>query len=217
MKRLLFVALLAAACSPADAPAPAGGTVHAAADGAVLMVEDVPILPDEVDRVAAAIGELHPEYVQRQRRRLALTNVCLPRAAARALHPAERERAQAEALAAAAALAAGEPPPRPPEATQGNWHGLGLAVWIRLRATPVGRWSEPFEDVGRFVLVRPLAEPSPVARVGQERYELEILSFPYLAPTLVDRAVDECRLAVVDDAWGELVPEAWKHRMRGTR
>jgi hypothetical protein len=224
----LFLGLcLASACERSPAPGPSAARDAAApqplagAQDAVLWVDDVPITRAELQPLADSIGLLYPQYVERQRLRLALTNVALPRAAARARWPAEREAARAAAADCARDLSRGAPPGTPSEIEVGHWKSLGLEAWARLREAEPGVWSEPFEDVGRFQLVRLVSVEKAGERPGQETYTVEIQRFAYLPaeePTrALEAAIDAARLRVEDAAIGELVPETWKERMRGPR
>lgn len=217
--RVAGLALALAGCKPEAAPAaPPARTAHErAAPDAVLRVGAVDVRRAELEPLAQAIGLLHPEYVERQRLRLALTSVALPRAAAAARWPAERAAARAACEASAALLAAGAPPAAQPVPVEGAWKALGLETWRRVRAAPSGAWSEPFEEVGAFRLARRLdGAPDAPARAP---LRAEILSFPYLPPegatSALEDALDRAELEIVDPAFGELVPESWKHRMRG--
>ncbi len=183
----------------------------------MLRVGAVDVRRAELEPLAQAIGLLHPEYVERQRLRLALTNAALPRAAAAARWPAERAAARAACEASAAALAAGAPPAAQPVRVEGAWKALGLETWRRVRAAPLGAWSEPFEEVGAFRLARRL-EGAPDAP-AREPLRAEILSFSYLPPegatSALQNAIERAEMQVVDPAFDELVPESWKNRMRG--
>ena len=51
-------------------------------------------------------------------------------------------------------------------------------------------------------------------------FTLEILDYPYLeaesSARSLDAAVERSLLTVTASAWGDLVPEEWKYRMRGS-
>ena len=142
------------------------------------------------------------------------TKVALPRAAARARWPAEHEAARAAAAECAQDLAEGRAPRTPSEIEVGNWKSRGLEAWARLRDAEPGVWSEAFEDVGRFLVLRLVSVEKAGERPGQETYMVEIHRFAYLPaedPTrALDGAIDASRLRVQDPAFGELVPEGWK-------
>ena len=204
-----------------DPGAGAAPTAERAAEvpGTVLRVDDLSVTAGEVDRIAEWIERLYPSHTRAHARRVALAELVLPRAGARAAHPEARERAREACAAARRALVDGAPP-REPEIARGDWRELGFVLWSLADAQAPGAWSEPFEDVGRFVLVRrdgildEGVEP-PEART----LALSILAFPYLEDETtvadLDRMIDATRLSVLDPEWERLVPEHWKYRMRG--
>ncbi len=205
---------LVAAC--ADEPA-AGESGASWPPGTVVAVDGQPVLAAEVEPVARAIGELYPQYTEPHRRRLALTNVNLPRAAARARFPAEREAARAACERARddgdAVAGARE--------VEADWKGLGLDLWIAARGLEIGAWSEPLELVGRFARLRVRARSSESDPRAQ-RVALSLVEFPYAGipgsdlDDTVAEALAQSRLEIVDPDWSSAVPEEWKYRMRGT-
>lgn len=215
----LAVAAGVLACGPAKSgPQAADGASPDASDwpeGTVLAVNDVPILASEVAPWAEAVAQLYPEYTEVHCRRLALTNVLLPRAAARSYFGDAREAAELRCLEVAAA-----PEEHEPTATneEGTWRDLGLELWHFARQLPRGEWSEPAEFMGRFVLVR-LDDVVPGRVPQEEKLVLSWFEFPYVDPhepdTEVRTAIDAGRLVVVDPTWKDTVPEEWKHRMKG--
>jgi hypothetical protein len=199
--------LLAAACGPAEPPR-AAGAAPAWPAGTVLAVAGEPVRAQEVEPLAEDIGLLYPEYSPTHRRRLALTNGILARAAGRTSH--------AEAWAAArerARQARAQPDALEPRAVQGDWRALGLELWSAARRLEPGTWSEPLELTGRWVLVRLEGRALDARRV--ELLELELCEFPYLDPPTVEQAIAASRLEIVDPTWNATVPEDWKHRMAG--
>jgi hypothetical protein len=180
----------------------------------VLAVNDVPIRATDVSPWTDAVGLLYPEYTPINCRRLALTNVILPRAAAREYFAESRAAAERLCVEAFDALEELEDP----EGVEGTWRQLGLEMWHFARNLPVDEWSAPSELSGRWVLVK-LEEIVPGRVPGEEKLVLRRLEFPYVDPATVDNelraAVDASRLEVVDPAWNEAVPEIWKHRMKG--
>lgn len=190
--------------------------------GTVMLAGDVPILASEVDEITPLIALIEPVSSDAQLRRLALTNVVLPRALARAIAPAEREAARAQAVATLARLRGGEvlgPAPAGSsggELREGQWAELGLQVWYAAWSLPDGEWSEPIEDAGRFVLVKRLKRTdAPVP--GATRFQVEIAAFPWLdahsGGAQVDAAYDTVHLEIVDPAWRIYVPELTQYRM----
>jgi hypothetical protein len=199
-----------AGCAGEDAAAPGA----APPPGAVLLVEGLPLLAPEVAPLSADIRELYPEYSEVHARRLALTNEFLPRLAARAQEPEGWRRART------ACAEAGEPfDGLAIRVEEGTFHSLGVALWSAARHLPVGTWSPPVELTGRWLRLR-LEERVERPDPREERLRISLVDFPFLAPEAfrerVDAAVDAARLQLVDPAFCEAVPEAWKHRMRAS-
>ena len=194
--------------------------------GTVLAVNDEPISAEEVDRVAGDIAFLYPQYSEPHLRRLALTNVFLPRAAVisrhreRAAVQLERCREVAETLSsgseASTELVDAEGGITMRE-LRGDFRELGLETWALARHLEPKRWSAPLPLTGRFGLVRLAGTPE--GRPPNEILTLHILEFAYISArdeaSETDAALDASKLHVVDPAWGRLVPERWKYRMRG--
>ena len=215
----LLVAALAASCTP-PAPAPVSYTWPA---GTVLAVEGVPITAEEVDLASVYVERIHPGSSPAQLRRLALTNVALPRAVSRVLAPELYARARESALATLATVKAGQPLVGPPsdglEVSQritGGWSELGLLAWGIAMDLPEGEWSEPIEEVGHFILLRRVAHkdgPVPIAT----QVTVDAFVFPWLASDRVQREVDaaydHCKLTIVDPEWRAIVPEHTQYRM----
>jgi len=193
----------------------------------VLRVDDVRVRADEVDRVAGWIGGLYPEYTPNHRRRLALAEVVLPRAALEADRPGPR----ADALAACRRAAEGDLDARDAaawaelggllERRAGDHASLGLALWGEAHELPLDRWAGPLETPGEFLLVRPDRRLGPSSEAGAEALDLTVVAFPYVdraaGVAALDAAVERARLRIVDPAWDAIVPESWKYRMRGGR
>ncbi len=230
----LCATLLAVACGGGD-----GGhadTSERAADvapptypaGTVLALDHVPILGLDVDRVADVIEELYPEYTRPHLRRLALTNVFLPRAAVSARFDVARAAMQARVESAREGSA---------QRDEADWEALGaflddrrgghaslrLPVWVCVKDLELGAWHGPFEDVGGYFFARVL-EVLEVGRDGtKDRFgpglHVRLAVFPYLdeldRTRVIDEALEAVELHVVDPAWGALVPEAWKYKLRG--
>jgi hypothetical protein len=218
----LALALALGGCAQEDAPAAqAPAPQQSWPPGTVLAVEDLPILAEEVDRATVVVQRIERRAVDAQLRRLALTNVVLPRALTRLFAGERRDAALAEAQAALARLRSGTwVGPTPDglygEARGGNFHRLGLELWAAGTDLPEGAWSEPLEQDGSFHLVRRVAlRPSPVP-LGVE-VDLDVLAFPFTDPLSraheLEAAYDRYRLTVVDPAWRELVPELLLYRM----
>jgi hypothetical protein len=74
------------------------------------------------------------------------------------------------------------------------------------------------ETAGAFHLVRPVKHGAGDTPALIE-LTVEVYDFPYLDPehvrTQIREQLDRSRLESVDPAWWELVPTAWRHRLRG--
>ena len=194
--------------------------------GTVLAVEDRPILAEEVDQASVFVERVEPQASPPQLRRLALTNVVLPRTVARLLAPEAYERARGEAQAQLARIQtgtlAGPPGPEGRYGTleTGGWPELGLVAWGTAMDLPDEQWSGVVEEVGHFIVLRRVGReegPLPMAT----RVTVEAFVFPWLpsAELLaeVDAAYDRFQLTIVDPAWRAIVPELVQARMRARR
>jgi hypothetical protein len=210
------VALALLGCAP-ESPAPAAPTAAprnaaGAAPEVALTVDGLELRASELEPLCDDILVLYPEYSRLHARRLALTNEFLPRLAIRARDP---ERwAEARQAATAADLQAA------PARVEGTFHGLGLGLWSAVRHQAPGAWSEPLELVGRFVRAR-LDETRAAVDPREEVLVVSVLDFPFVPPAdaraAIDGAIDGARLTILDPNFDEAVPEAWKHRMRGSK
>lgn len=209
-----------APATPQTAPAPQFGA------GVVLAVDATPIEADEVDRVTVYVERIDPAAAPAHLRRLALTNVVLPRTVARVMAPEAWAKAKAEALALRQQLASGTfagpvaPDGTVGEVVEGGWGELGIESWGVATDLAKGEWSDVVEEVGLFVVLRRLERhdgPVPLAT----RLKVEAFRFPWLPlETLkgdVDAAYDSHRLVVVDPAWADYVPSVTQHRMKGKK
>lgn len=199
-----------AALERPSAPAPAPDKA--------LQVDGLGLPADAPATLCADILALYPEYSRVHALRLALTNEFLPRLAVRARHPEAWERARTACEAAGS---------RPEElesleshVEEGNFRTLGVGLWSAARHLPLLAWSEPIELTGRWVRLRPLARAESVD-AREEQLELAVIEFSFLpaegGQEAIEAAIDEARLTLMDPLFAEAVPEAWKHRMRGTK
>lgn len=213
----LLLAALAAACgggADKDAP-PSAAPAYPA--GTVLAVGGVPIAAAEVEEAVERVRLVYPDRSASFHATQALQSLVLPRAALRLAYAEPRAAARAECDAARERIRAGEDPEGPER--EGGWGRLSLHVWDTARRLEPGGWSEPFEDLGVFYLVRL------VRRGGFERYPAEevltvrVLEFGYLPagfrPPDLDAALAAARLEVVDPAYEDLVPETLRYKMKG--
>jgi hypothetical protein len=215
------VTALLAACAP-DAPATPTPVTWPA--GTVLVLNQTPISADEVDEVASIVARLQPQRALPYLRRMALTNVVLPRAAAREAFGPGRQSALAVAEAWRAALERDATPPAPiatPEAqiAEGGYEAAGMEVWNWALDCPLGVWSEPIEAVGTWRLARVL-ERAPGRWPSDVVLKLDLRTFPWGDPQNllqdVEHQLDHSKLTFVDEDWRDLVPTAWQRRLRGS-
>jgi hypothetical protein len=187
--------------------------------GTVLALDQRAIGAPEVDEAAGIIAQLQPRDSVDQLRRLALTNIVLPRCAAQAIDPEARLQAQQRAAAAQRALVAGTPlaDPRPSE-RKGAMLQLGLELWNALMPLAPGEWTPVVETPGCFQVAR-LKEKGTAPLPGQVELTAEVYDFPYLPAEdtheRIQAQLDRSRLVYVDESWRALVPIAWQHKLRG--
>lgn len=190
--------------------------------GTVLAVDDVPINVEEVDHESIWIQPIEPGVSAPQLRRLALTNIVLPRLISRLMAPSEHTAARQEADETLARLRAGEfvGPPNPEGGVgtriTGGWQELGIVAWGVALELEDGAWSEVVEDCGRFFVLRRLKRIEGVMPIAT-RVEVDLFSFPWLPledlRDSVDRAHAEHALTIVDPEWKAIVPELIQYRM----
>jgi hypothetical protein len=204
-----------AACEPPPAP-------PAWPQGTVYALDDHPIGAEEVDASADIIAQLEPESVPAQARRIALTNVVLPRAAGILVAGAKREEARERALEFKRALEGGATLDGPMlggtmQTREGVAIDIGFEAWGYATTAETGRWSEPLETIGAFEIVR-VDERTDASVPRQVRYKLRVCVVPYVDDTnlkaVIDAQLDRSRLVFVDPSWAEFIPEYWKHRLR---
>ncbi len=189
-----------------------------------MTVGEIAIHAEEVDRASATVQLIEPAASAQQLRRLAFSNIVLPRAVARALAPQKREDALREAQEKLAVLRAGKDS-TPPKSdgtigtyVEGQFPEVGLMNWAAALELEDGVWSDPIEDAGSFVLLRRLwRRDGPVPRATV--VACDALRFDWLDPDPlarrgeIDRALDVQRLRILDPAWREIVPELIQYRM----
>lgn len=210
-----MILTLAVACD--RAPAPTAEAVWP--PGTVLTLNGVAITQDAVDDVASWYAMLEPQFALPHLRRLALSNVVLPKIAAQTAEPDRRRTAEAAARAALAACRAGSPPAEPAlRASEGTWRDVDVGIWRAAIDTPVGSWTDVIESPGSFHVAR-VDELGSGRTPRETTVVLAVLDFPYLdatqGPAALDHAIDRSRLAFVDETWRDVVPTVWQHRMRG--
>ena len=225
MKTAAVIALAAfvAACNPSAADAPkAAAQAKTWPPGTVLAVDELPIGAEEVDAVSVYTERIEPHSSAPQLRRLALTNVVLPRALSRLMAPEARERARRDADEMLAKLKRDPPMPSTKEdgaygeIVTAGFTQLGIVPWGVAMDLGDGAWSDVIEEVGRFVILKRIAKidgPLPMAT----QVKVDALAFPWLPlETLrvdVEAEHDKHKLTIVDPAWSDIVPEWIQYRM----
>jgi hypothetical protein len=219
VKALLALALLALALLSSAASCEHAREEPAWPAGTVLALGDRPIPASEVDEACASFALLEPQDSIDQLRRLALTNVVLPRCAAQAIDPDARRGARERAEAVQRALSANAPV-QGAQAVERNGRmlDLGLELWFAARELPPGQWTDVVETPGCFQIARLLEKGSAPVPAGVP-LTLEVYDFPYLPPEQarerIDAQLDRSHLVYVDETWRSLVPIAWQHRLKG--
>ncbi|MCY3000578.1 MAG: hypothetical protein NTV21_02035 [Planctomycetota bacterium] len=223
----VLLALALGACQDDPPPTPdATASAPKFEPGVAFAVDNEPIHAYEVDRITVYVERIDPAAAPAHLRRLALTNVALPRAVARVMAPQAHAMAKAEAQALREQLSSGSyAGPVGPDGTigevgEGGWSELGIEPWGVAMDLAEGQWSDVIEEVGQFLVLRRLERhdgPVPTAT----RVKIEAFRFPWLPlETLkadVDAAYDSHRLVVVDPAWADYVPTVTQHRMKGKK
>jgi len=216
IQRPLLTVLLSALASGAPACSPAA-VEEVWPEGTVLVVNDEPILAEQVDRLAGWVSIIEPTATPLHLRRLALTNLVFPHLAARALSGERWRTVLDEARRTRAELVAddGTMPPggEPGEEFKGSWQELGLESFGAALETGPGRWSPVIEAPGVFRIVRLEHTSEDGVILTLSRIDFRYLSEDSLTHEL-EAALDASRLRIVDEAWREAVPLAWIHRMK---
>lgn len=216
--RVACIALAAVASGCAKEPAPKSWPA-----GTVLALDDAPISIEDVDSVADIIARIEPEDGLAQVRRVALTNVVLPRLAGQKLGGEAREKARALATEYARSLSAGQSPPAPLDGPalqriEGDFSAVGLEAWRFAIDASIGRWSDVIETVGGFELVR-VDERKTASTPRETHFVIGLYFFAYVDPKnprgAVEAALDRAKLTYVEESWRDVVPTSWQYRLRG--
>lgn len=186
----------------------------------VFLVEDRPITASEVDAWLETFGWVEPVKSQHALRRLIVTNLSMPVAVAQALDPEGRALARERMQRVREKLLAGEPlsleDPQP-ETLQANYKSkLGLDRVGIARQTPMGEWSEVFETLGGFTMVRLIGAPDPWLPNSEVIVEHVTVSYlpPEYAKETVKQAIPQARIRVVDPKWRRYMPTIYLHQAR---
>lgn len=203
---LAFAPLLAVSCAKESPTWP---------EGTVFVMDGVPITGAEIDAYADPLAAIGPSYARPHRRRVVLTEVLIPRARARSLHPEERRAALERLESWHRSIETGAEDP--PEAVTGNWSTIGMPAWLALQDCAVGEWSETFELPGT------VARAKLISRDGNEIAALEVFEClliwsPYAAGFSTDPAIFGGKLEVVAEdaeAWRAVLPTRWLYELEG--
>jgi len=218
---LALVLFVHAACREGEPPADAAATPRSWPPGTVLVLDDVPIVADDVDRIGSDYALLEPQDTLLQLRRLALSNTIIPTIAARKLDPERRARARELAESYRASLVADAMPSGPltgPMETErkGDFRELGFALWSTALPLQPGAWSEVLETPGSFHLLR-VRSREEGSLPSLTRFTIGLFAFPYLddgtTSAVIDAAIDRSRLRILDETWRDAVPAALRYRL----
>ena len=186
----------------------------------VFLVEDRPITQSEVDAWLETFAWVEPAKSQHALRRFIVTNYSMPVAVAQALDPEGRARAKDRIERVRAKLLAGEPlsleDPQP-ETLQDNYQSkLGLDRVGIARQTTMGEWSEVFETLGGYTMVRLLGAPDPW--LPDSEVIIEHITVSYLPPEeskeIVKQAIPQAQIRVIDPEWRRYMPTVYLHQAR---
>lgn len=191
--------------------------------GTVFALGAVPITAEEIDRAGDIVARIEPDSVPARIRRIALTNVVLPRAAGIGLSGPKREEARARALECKQMLDAGLALWGPltdilVQTREGGAVAIGFDAFGYASDAEIGRWSAPIETVGCFEIVR-VDERSQAPSPRDQKFKVQVYIIPYVDGNdprgAIETCLDRSKLEFVDPSWSDIVPEYWKHRLRG--
>ncbi|MFT7480960.1 MAG: hypothetical protein ACI80N_004277, partial [Gammaproteobacteria bacterium] len=212
--QLCGLSLLVGACSETGASTvayDAGTVISIELDG-----QRISITADEVDEWVPTIAVVEPMKTLPAHRRLALTNIVLPRVMAALAAPEAREEARMRAQDSWDVIAEGLLEHKDlleMEVVEGTFKETGLDVWgMALRMQPED-WSPVFETVGAFAFFRFVGIPEPPWHPATPIL-IERALFPFVDPGLafsqIEDANDRAVLTIVDPEWETLVPAAYR-------
>jgi len=208
-------------CREAESPASAGPAGRSWPAGTVLVVNDVPILADDVDRIGSDYALIEPQDSLNQLRSLAIADTIVPKIAAQGIDPERRARARELAERYRESLLADALPSGPltgPMEVErsGQFRDLGFALWRTAHPLAIGTWSEVLETPGCFHVLR-VKSREEGSLPSLTRFTIGVFNFPYVdvetARADLEAAIDRSHLIILDDAWRYAVPAALRYRL----
>lgn len=193
-------------------------------EGTVLTVGGVPITAAQVDRYVGLMSGIEPQYVEADWRRKALTNIALPRAAAHAILPEERDAAfiEAQALHSHARETGDFPPGVTPKLVSGTWKDVGMVEWVAAGEVRTGGFSPLVETPGGWTFAKVIAstlaegeEPDAFTEYTLQVVEVQFVEMPdRQRHDLIQDAIDDLPIVVVDPEWEAILPALYLYEGR---
>lgn len=216
---LALVSVLA--CRKAGPTAGAEAAARSWPAGTVLVMNEVPILAEEIDRIGSDFALIEPEDTPTQLRRLSIARSIVPSIAAQSIDPQRRASARELAESYRAACLVDSLPAGPmtgPTETEisGDFNDLGFALWRTALPLQPGAWSEIVETAGCFHLLR-IKSREEGSLPSRTRFTIGLFNFPYLdaetARADIEAAIDRSRLIILDETWRDAVPASLRYRL----
>jgi hypothetical protein len=187
----------------------------------VLVLDEIPIRAEDVDRVGEAFAILEPQDTPLQLRRLALTSTIFPRLAAMGIDPKRRAEAEALAKSYLRSLESGELPPGPLPGPMeiertGTFREIGIELWRAGLELEPGCRSAVLETPGSFHILR-VKSRKEGSLASLTRLTIGAFDFPFVqvetARADIEAALDRAHLSILDPGWRDAVPAAWRYRL----
>lgn len=197
-------------------PAPPAGAVLALGPGEFLS-EPFYVMDTEIDRWVDTIAAFEPEEVLRSWRRKAMTNIVLPRAVGAAIYPEDRLIAKESIMSLRElALASRDLPADGPQLERLHGHGLeiGISAWGTACELEQGVWSDVFEVVGGFQMLRRVSEVPPGGFNAGTQVSIERIEVRYIPMEATMEVIEDARkkLGVTPlnpPGWDGVLPELY--------
>lgn len=192
-------------------------------EGTVMTIGGLPVTAEDIDHYLPLIEIVEPEFVENDKRRKIFANIVLPRFAASALLPDEREAAFREAQRwHVAARETGSLPEdaAEPSYLSGYWLDVGFVLWDEARSTPVGSYSRLFESAGTWTFFKLVAtdvpegaEFGPRTQITVQRYDVPFLDAEAM-PDIIAEGMNSLPVEIIDPEWESVVPPVHLYRSR---